>query len=75
MYLELLNEDIIHNKSNSVHGPGVASSGCVSRDCFFKISCGFISVAMITIHGVYSFQFHWFAAIIAAFPCIPHIYT
>ena len=72
--LDFLSEDIIRDKSNSVHGLGNVS-GCVSHDCFFKISCSSISVAMIAIHGVHSHHFHWPVATIAALPCTPHIYT
>ena len=73
--LEQFDGHVMQDKLNSVHGSSVAYSGCVSHDCFLKIFCSFVSMAMITIHIVHSFHFHWFAAIITAFPCIPHIYT
>ena len=75
VYLDFLSEHIIQDKSNSVHGLGNVSSGCVSRDCFFMISCSSISMVMIAIHGVHSCHFHWPVATIVAFPCTPHIYT
>ena len=75
MYLDFLDVDVVQDKSNSVYGLGNVSSGCVSRDCFFKISCSFISVMMIAIHGLHSHHCHWSVAIIATFSCSPHIYT
>ena len=75
VYLDFLSEDIIKDKSNSVHGLGNVSSGCVSDDCFFMISFSSISVAMIAIHGVHSCHFHWPVATVVALPCTPHIYT
>ena len=55
MYLDFLSENIIQDKSNSVHGFFFfflenVSSGCVSRGCFFKMSCSFVSVTMVAIH-------------------------
>ena len=75
VYPDFLSEDIIQDKSNSVHGLGNVSSGCVSHDCFFKISCSSISLMMIAIHRVHSHHCHWPVATIVAFPCTPHIYT
>ena len=75
MYQDFLSVNILQDRTSSVPGLGHASYGCVYHDCFFQISCSFISVVMIAIHGVHSFHFHWFVAIIAVLPCTPHIYT
>ena len=51
------------------------SSRCVSCDCFFKMSCSFISVTMVAIHRVHSHHCHWSMAIITVFSCMPRSYT